>query len=103
MAKILEEGPIRRFLRKRANKSPELERERPLATPVTVVGFTLRNMEDVTAFKNVYGPLTLLYEDFSRRCSTTHHPLDCIPTHIMGDYMRKLMKAVDELRAQGAW
>jgi len=107
MAEILKDGPIRKRLREggllKKNREFIPEKERPLKKPVSVPGFTLTNMEHVTAFKNVYGPIVILYESFSQRCGVTHHPLDCIPTHIMGDFVRKLYRAVDELKEQGAW
>jgi len=60
-------------------------------------------MQDVSAFKDVYLKLENIYSEYGRRCGITHNPLDCVPTHIMGDFMRKLYRAVDELSEQGAW
>jgi len=93
-------------------ESPEVLREKglfkrspavPPKIPVTVEGFTLSTMEQVDGFKELYIKISSIYDEYTSKCLTTRDPRFCIPTHILGPFLRRLESAKTQLEAQGAW
>jgi len=102
---MLPEGPIRRMLHERGllKKFQQQRRDIRLAVPVKVGDWTLKNMQDVDAFRALYGSVISLYDDLNSKCSETHQPLFCIQSHILGPFAREMMRAVEKLREQAVW
>jgi len=105
MAGVLKEGPIRKRLREAGlfKRSPEEteKSEEPLVKPVTIDGITIRTMAQADGFRALYASIMSVYDEFNDKCVRTRSPYWCTSSQILGPFARKLMRAADELRAQG--
>jgi len=104
MAKMLEDGPIRKLLREKGvmKRSPEAV-EKALAKPVTIDGVTIGTDTQAHGFRTLYGNIMPIYDKFNDKCLATRSPYWCTSSQILGILARKMMRARQELEEQGAW